>query len=193
MPRSGENHPLKPFLPPNAKLLMLGTFPPGKKRWSMDFFYPNFQNDMWRIFGLAFFGDKNKFALPEERRFDREKIESFLRQKGIALYDTAESAVRLKENASDKHLQIVRKTNPAKILSALPACKAVVCTGSKAAETFAESVGSAVPGQNEKAGFSLCGRNFVFYRAPSSSRAYPKPLAEKAFEYAKIFRETGVL
>ena len=31
---------------------MLGSFPPQQKRWSMAFFYPNFQNDMWRIFGL---------------------------------------------------------------------------------------------------------------------------------------------
>ena len=49
-----EHHPLEPFLPENAVLLMLGSFPPQKKRWSMDFFYPNLQNDMWRIFGFIF-------------------------------------------------------------------------------------------------------------------------------------------
>jgi hypothetical protein len=38
-----EEHPLEPFLPVNAKLLMLGSFPPQKKRWSMEFFYPNLQ------------------------------------------------------------------------------------------------------------------------------------------------------
>ena len=37
-----EYHPLKPFLPPNAEVLFLGSFPPPKKRWCMDFFYPNF-------------------------------------------------------------------------------------------------------------------------------------------------------
>ena len=57
-----ERHPLKPFLPSNAKVLMLGSFPPQQKRWSMDFFYPNFQNDMWRIMGLLFFADKNIFV-----------------------------------------------------------------------------------------------------------------------------------
>ena len=35
-----EEHPLEPFLPANAKLLMLGSFPPQKKRWSMEFFIP---------------------------------------------------------------------------------------------------------------------------------------------------------
>ena len=37
-----EHHHLKPFLPANAKVMFLGSFPPPKKRWCMDFFYPNF-------------------------------------------------------------------------------------------------------------------------------------------------------
>ena len=52
-----ERHPLRPFLPENARLLMLGSFPPQRKRWSMEFFYPNLQNDMWRIVGLLATGD----------------------------------------------------------------------------------------------------------------------------------------
>ena len=36
-----ERHPLQPFLPPNGRLLMLGSFPPPRKRWCMDFFYHN--------------------------------------------------------------------------------------------------------------------------------------------------------
>ena len=55
---NSERHPLEPFLPENARLLMLGSFPPKRVRWSMEFFYPNLQNDMWRIMGLLFFGDK---------------------------------------------------------------------------------------------------------------------------------------
>ena len=82
-----EEHPLEPFLPANAKLLMLGSFPPQKKRWSMDFFYPNFQNDMWRIMGHIFFEDKHIFENQEERRFDKDSIVEFCRENGIALYD----------------------------------------------------------------------------------------------------------
>ena len=54
-----ELHPLGFFLPENTRLLMLGSFPPQKKRWSMEFYYPNWNNDMWRIVGLLFFNDKN--------------------------------------------------------------------------------------------------------------------------------------
>lgn len=41
-----EWHPLQPFLPPHARLLMLGSFPPPHKRWCMEFFYPNRTNQM---------------------------------------------------------------------------------------------------------------------------------------------------
>ena len=86
---NSERHPLEPFLPENARLLMLGSFPPKRIRWSMEFFYPNLQNDMWRIMGLLFFGDKAHF-LADPKHFDRERIMAFCRTVGLALYDTAD-------------------------------------------------------------------------------------------------------
>ena len=56
-----EQHPFEPFLPNSARFLFLGTFPPRPEKWSMEFFYPNKINDMWRIMGLIFFGDRNHF------------------------------------------------------------------------------------------------------------------------------------
>ena len=93
---TSELHPLEPFLPVGARLLMLGSFPPQRVRWSMDFFYPNLQNDMWRIVGLVFFGDKGYFLTPDAKRFDKERIVRFCEEKGLALYDTAEEIIRLK-------------------------------------------------------------------------------------------------
>ena len=62
---NSEQHPLEPFLPENARLLMLGSFPPKRIRWSMEFFYPNLQNDMWRIVGyLAFRQGAHRGVLP---------------------------------------------------------------------------------------------------------------------------------
>ena len=87
MEKKTQRHPLKPFLPHNAKLLMLGTFPPDKKRWSMDFFYPNFQNDMWRIFGLAFLTTKT-FRNSAKTLIRQNKNRKFLREKGIAIFDS---------------------------------------------------------------------------------------------------------
>jgi len=93
-----EFHPLEPFLPPEAKILMLGSFPPPRNKWSMEFFYPNFQNDMWRIFGIVFHEEKEYFIT--NKKFDAVKIKDFCYKKGIALYDTATAVKRLRDNAS---------------------------------------------------------------------------------------------
>ena len=139
-PRMPERHPLEPFLPSGARLLMLGSFPPQRKRWSMDFFYPNLQNDMWRIVGHLFFGDRHHFLRPDRKAFDRERIASFCAQCGIALYDTAEEVIRLKDNASDNFLEVVRETDLAALLDRIPQCCAVVTTGQKATDTLCRAV-----------------------------------------------------
>ena len=118
---NSELHPLEPFLPANARVLMLGSFPPKRIRWSMDFFYPNLQNDMWRIVGYLATGDKSHFLMPGGRKFDKERIEAFCRCRGIALYDTAVEVIRLKDNASDNFLQVVREVDLAALLARLPA------------------------------------------------------------------------
>ena len=34
-----EVHPWEPWTPDGARVLMLGTFPPGRQRWRMDFYH----------------------------------------------------------------------------------------------------------------------------------------------------------
>ena len=106
-----EQHPLEPFLPGNARLLMLGSFPPQKKRWSMEFYYPNWNNDMWRITGFLFFNDKDYFVDKTKKAFCKERLISFLQEKGIALFDTASAIRRLQDNASDKFRHHRREGN----------------------------------------------------------------------------------
>ena len=101
-----ERHPLKPFLPPNARLLMLGSFPPPRKRWCMEFFYPNRTNMMWEVFGEVFFGDHNRLVDTENKSFRKDDIERLLNERGISLFDTATAVRRLSGNASDKDLEI---------------------------------------------------------------------------------------
>lgn len=188
-----EQHPLEPFLPANAKLLMLGSFPPQKKRWSMDFFYPNLQNDMWRIFGIIFFGDKEHFLIPDKKVFDKERIVEFLNRKGIALYDTASSVRRLQDNASDKFLEVVEPTDIPLLLKQLPACKAIVTTGQKATDTIRRQVEVKEPAVGTGEPFELEGRELTLYRMPSSSRAYPLAPEKKAAAYRVMFSELGML
>ena len=188
-----ELHPLGFFLPENTRLLMLGSFPPQQKRWSMDFFYPNLQNDMWRIFGLIFFENKDHFLLPHKKAFDKEGIISFLQEKGIALYDTASAVRRLQDNASDKFLEIVEPTDIGLLLKQLPRCQAIVTTGQKATDTLRMQLHASEPPVGAKTRFEYEDRQLSLYRMPSSSRAYPLKLEKKAETYRLMFNELGLL
>ncbi|MDE5611548.1 MAG: uracil-DNA glycosylase family protein [Odoribacter sp.] len=191
--RKTETHPWEPFLPDGARLLMLGSFPPPRNRWKMDFYYPNFQNDMWRIFGLVFFGEKDYFLTEDKKSFCEPRIREFLERKGIALSDTGREVIRGQDNASDKFLEIVRTLDLEEILAQLPECRAIVTTGQKATDSLLALVNAEQPKVGEYSEFEYRGRALRLYRMPSSSRAYPKPLPEKAEAYKRMFAEIGML
>jgi len=190
-----ETHPLEPFLPANAKLLMLGSFPPPKTRWKMDFYYPNYQNDMWRIFGLIFFQDKAYFLDLPNKNFYEQKIRDFLTEKGIAIFDTAYQVVRLKDNASDKFLHIETPTDLTALLAKIPLCQNIVTTGDKATDTLMlsmpESTEKPVIGASSQTFFAE--RELTLSRMPSSSRAYPLALEKKAEAYQQLFQKIGLI
>lgn len=190
-----ETHPLSPFLPHNAKLLMLGSFPPPQNRWKMDFYYPNYQNDMWRIFGLIFFEDKDYFLDLPNKRFKEQQIRDFLTKIGIAIFDTAYQVKRLQGNASDKFLEIVMATDLSQLLGQIPMCHTIMTTGDKATDTlmqhFPEQINKPMIGQSVQV--SYANRELNLYRLPSSSRAYPLALDKKADAYQQFFQAIGLL
>lgn len=188
-----EKHPLEPFLPAKAKLLMLGSFPPQKKRWSMEFYYPNLNNDMWRIFGILFFDDKDYFLNETRKAFCRERIIDFLNEKGIALFDTASSIRRLQDNASDKFLEVVEATDVTALLRQLPECKTIVTTGQKATDTLRQQFNVEEPKVGDYSEFIFEGRAMRLYRMPSSSRAYPLALDKKATAYRIMYQDLQIL
>ena len=183
-----ENHPFEPWLPSNAHLLMLGTFPPAAKRWCIPWYYPNYQNDMWRIFGLIFFDDKLHFVDVANKRYREDELKLFLREKGVAIYDTAQKVIRTKNTASDKDLQIVQPSDLDGMLRALPQCRAVLTAGQLATKVFSEHYGiKATPSMGGYVEFTFEQRKLRLYRMPSSSRAYPLALEKKAEFYKRMF------
>lgn len=188
-----EKHPLEPFIPQNAKILMLGSFPPPKARWSMNFFYPNWINDMWRIMGIIFHDDKRHFEAQGDKRFNKEAIIEFCIEKGIALYDTACEVIRLKENASDKFLEVVTPTDLRALLEKIPSCKAVVTTGQKATDVITSSFCCEEPAVGAMQQIKINGREINFWRMPSSSRAYPLSVEKKAEVYRNMIISEGLL
>lgn len=188
-----ESHPLEPFLPERAHILMLGSFPPKRERWSMEFFYPNFINDMWRIMGLVFFNDKEHFIAEGGKAFDRERCAGFAAGKGIAMYDTACEVRRLKDNASDKFLEVVTPTDLHSLLERIPACEAIVTTGQKATDVIVATFGCPEPAVGEYSEFTIKGKKMRLWRMPSSSRAYPLALDKKAGFYMNMFKKENML
>ena len=181
-----ESHPFEPFLPEHARLLMLGTFPPSEKRWSVKFYYPNFINDMWRIVGLLFFHDKDYFVDAVQKRFRLDLLIPFLKAQGIALFDTATRIRRTTGTASDKDLEVVEETDLHQMLRRLPYCESVVTAGQLATEIACSQFGVIPPKVGESVSFVFEGRQLRLYRMPSSSRAYPMKLEQKAAYYQKV-------
>ena len=190
-----EYHPLRPFLPERAKVLFLGSFPPQRKRWCMDFYYPNFINDHWRIEGQIFYGDKNHFVDLEAKRFRIDEIVAFCEEKGLAFFDTSTAIRRLQDNASDKFLEVVEPTDIPALLKRLPHLRAIVTTGEKATETICRTMGMAetpkvntyVRVSNTNSTNLTNGGGLLLYRLPSSSRAYPLSFDKKVEAYRRFF------
>ncbi|EZQ06622.1 uracil-DNA glycosylase family protein [Acinetobacter sp. Ver3] len=191
-----ETHPLEPFVPQQAKLLMLGSFPPPKARWKMDFYYPNFQNDMWKIYGLIFFQDSHYFLDRENKQFKEQMLKDFLNELGIAIFDTAYQIRRLKDNASDQFLEIVTPTDMFLLLKKIPYCRDIMTTGDKATETLLKSMNASVH-TKVKMGtvvdLQFDNKDIRIHRMPSSSRAYPLALEKKAEYYRELFQSIGLI
>lgn len=205
-----EDHPFEPVLPPDATVMMMGTFPPTSDKWTMRFHYPNFYNDMWRIYGKVFFDDVDYFRVGNEKRFDPERIRAFMYERGIASCPTVRQAVRETGNASDKNLTVVTSVDLDLILPQVPKVQALFTTGGKATEVLIDLLDIALPKskhpktnqsiaypyewQNDEVALRAKSVNeLTLYRLPSTSRAYPLALDKKIAAYKDFFEKMGKL
>lgn len=179
----------------------------------MEFFYPNWINDFWRVQGLIFYNDKDYFSplAPKggtsitAKRFDKAKIIAHCKEHGLAFYDTARKVRRLKDNADDNFLEIVEGTDVFALLKQMPECRTIVTTGGKASEELqryfekkgvravGEDTAIKVPkvGDCTKVQYNSSslrgGWEGSWWRMPSTSRAYPMKLEKKAEYYRRLF------
>lgn len=204
-----ETHPFGPVLPPDATVMMMGSFPPTEDKWAMRFHYPNFQNDMWRIYGRVFFDDADYFRVGGEKRFDPERIRDFMFERGIASCPTVVQAIRETGNASDKNLTVVTPVALDNILAQVPKVETLFTTGGKATEVLLNMldtppVKSKYPKTNQSIDYPYQGLNadntqkaavndLTLYRLPSTSRAYPLALDKKVAAYKAFFEKVGKL
>jgi len=204
-----ETHPFAPVLPPNATVMMMGTFPPTADKWAMSFHYPNFYNDMWRIYGRVFFDDADYFRVGDEKRFDPDRIRNFMFERGIASCPTVKQAIRETGNASDKNLTVVTTVDLDNILPQVPKINTLFTTGGKATEVLLGLLDEPIakskhPKTNQSMDYPYQGRHadsgqtadvndLTLYRLPSTSRAYPLALDKKVAAYKDFFKKIGKL
>lgn len=189
-----ETHPWPPFIPEGAGVLFLGTFPPQPKRWAMNFYYPNRTNDFWKIMGIIMENNPEAFYDKANKSYHLEKIKEMLVKRRIALADTGIKVRRLRDNASDKFLEIVETLDLLALLETMPQCRAIGAAGEKAASVVASMAGIPVPPIGIPSQWALpSGRIIDIWRLPSTSRAYPLAPEKKAEAFRKFLTEEGVI
>ena len=67
----------------------------------MNFYYPNFINDMWRIFGLILEGDKDYFVDAPAKTFKVNLLKEPFNKIGVALSDKGRLIVPTAGNAAE--------------------------------------------------------------------------------------------
>ncbi len=116
-------HPFKPIVFDDTKILILGTFP-SLDSFKYDFYYAHKRNRFWKIMGEI-------FAMPVETK--ERKIE-LLKFAKIGLYDIVASCER--QNSSDGNLKNCILSDIPSILKIHPTIKMIAFTGQKAAKLY---------------------------------------------------------
>ena len=95
--------------------------------------------------GFIFYNNRDQFLDNSLKRFSIDKIKNFLKEKGIAIGDSALVVNRLADNASDKYLNIITPLPLLDTLKRIPNCQAVISTGEKAAQIIAKQTNTIIP------------------------------------------------
>ena len=121
-----EIHPFGNFVPPNAKCIVLGSFPTLNRNWRFNSFYPGRSNFFWRMLGEIY---HHPFQHIKGEEAAKERL-ALCTKKGIAISDTIYSVRRKAITSKDSDLEVVEKMDVLKILKETPSITTVILTGS---------------------------------------------------------------
>jgi len=105
-------HPYQPFIPKDAKKLIIGTIPPSRfckepqqlLEEDVNFYYGSRDNYFWQIIGEIF----NKEFLYNNSQNAVDQRKEFLTQISAGITDTINECIHLDNSASDNKLKIIR-------------------------------------------------------------------------------------
>ena len=121
-----ETHLWKWYIPSGAKTVIIGTFPPVRRNWSFDFFYPNKNNYFWRVLA-ALDGQELQYFSGKEAVTERKALLDRLQ---VGLSDMGQVICRKKDNSMDENLHIVKYMDILQLLDENPSVSKLVFTSS---------------------------------------------------------------
>jgi G:T/U-mismatch repair DNA glycosylase len=121
-----ETHPFILFAPENSRILFVGTFPPTKRNWSYEFFYPNKQNLFWKVMASIAGTELRHFTGAE----GVEERKNILRQLNVAITDMGHTIIRNDNSSLDENLAIVTYMDIFNILDNHPSITKIIFTSS---------------------------------------------------------------
>jgi G:T/U-mismatch repair DNA glycosylase len=121
-----ETHPWNWHIPEEATAAVIGTFPPTRRNWSFDFFYPNKNNYFWKIIAqitarpLFYFSGKEAVS-------ERKEL---LNRCKVGVSDMGQIIRRKTGSSLDQNLEIVAYMDIFKLLQENPSIRKLIFTSS---------------------------------------------------------------
>jgi len=121
-----ETHPWNRYIPEGAETVVIGTFPPTRRNWSFDFFYPNKNNYFWKL--IARIADRPLHHFSGDEAVN-ERIELLNRLK-LGVSDMGQTICRKNGSSLDQNLEIVAYMDIFKLLQENPSVRKMIFTSS---------------------------------------------------------------
>lgn len=121
-----EQHPWDWYGQHNSTTLIVGTFPPTKKNWSFDFFYPNKRNLFWKVIA-AILNRPFVYDTGTEAVTERQQALDLLQ---ISITDMGKAIQRTAGNSLDENLHPIAFMDIFSILQQRPAIDTIIFTSS---------------------------------------------------------------
>lgn len=127
-----ETHDWSPHIPPDAKTLLLGTFPTREEnRNSYEFYYPNIKNPFWKI--LSELRDETlQHFKGNEAIIERQRVLDSLK---LGITDIGYRVYRQKNSSLDQNLFPIEFTNVLQILDDHPTITKILITSSSGGQS----------------------------------------------------------
>ncbi len=126
-----ELHPWNWFAPEGSRVLIVGTFPPTKRNWSFDFFYPNKANFFWRIIARI---AETELQVPTGDLAVEER-KDLLRKLHLAVTDMGQHIERAGNSSLDENLSVLAYMDIFQILDENPGIRKIIFTSSSGKES----------------------------------------------------------